>query len=229
VSGYGDKAVVWTTGSVPNSVPEFRHPLLSNIYAHKEPEILQSFQGLWKPDLSGYANPAHVTVSRNSSTMWVVGNSDADADDFYQSQMTYLKRTHAYGSAEYSKSLQTLLDEYNVVASYVDEIGTSSLSQQRLLGGDVTSGTFFAGSVAVGDEGSLDSQLGEHGDGALIKYNRNTTEVTRIPLGSNEAGYPVGKTAQISSSTVIGGTSKVAQAKLKPMETSVGIWSANLL
>ncbi|WP_413769155.1 hypothetical protein, partial [Vibrio vulnificus] len=90
-------------------------------------------------------------------------------------------------------------------------------------------------SVAVGDEGSLDSQLytdgllfamaaggGEHGDGALIKYNRNTTEVTRIPLGSNEAGYPVGKTAQISSSTVIGGTSKVAQANLKPMETSVG-------
>ncbi|EJU9785387.1 TPA: hypothetical protein I7686_00805 [Vibrio vulnificus] len=241
VSGYGDKALVWTTGSVPNSVPEFRHPFLSNIYAHKEPEILQSFQGLWKPDLSGYAKPAHVTVSRNSSTMWVVGNSDADSEDFYQSQMTYLKQTHTYGSAEYSKSLQTLLDEYNVVASYVDEIGTSSLSQQRLLGGDVTGGTFFAGSVAVGDEGSLDSQLytdgllfamatggGEHGDGALIKYNRNTTEVTRIPLGTNEAGYPVGKAAQVSSSIVIGGTSKVAQAKLKPMETSVGIWSANL-
>lgn len=241
VDGFGDKAQVWTSGSVRGSIPEYRHPMLSDIYGHKEPDILQSFQGLWKPDLSGYAAPAHVSTSRSSSTMWVVGTPDATADDFYRSQITFLKQTHPYGDTEYSKNLQTLLDEYHVVNSYVDEINTRSLSQQRLIGGNATEGTFFAGSAAIGDEGRLDTTLytdglllalatggAENGDGALIKYNRNTTEITRIPFGTHEAGHPVGKALQLHSSLVIGGTSKVAQAKLKPMETEVGIWTADL-
>ncbi len=227
---------VLSAGSISALQEEYRSPAIFTLYPHKDPDIYQRFQGYGSISTKPYSQAAHLTSTPWSSTIWITATPYADAYSFERS-LTYLKQTNLYGSEVFEKDLQTLMNESDVKASTVDAIGTRSYTRYTLLRGNARLGEFYAGSIGVGgieDEPINDRYIvtyatggGKNGRGALIKYDQLEGSKTYIDFGNTTAGYPVGKSIQ-SNELILGGTSEVSQAGVKPLESSNGVWIANL-
>ncbi|MBN2817274.1 MAG: hypothetical protein JXQ67_11370, partial [Campylobacterales bacterium] len=132
--------LVWTQGSQAVA------PTLLTIRENSDPVI---------DSVAGYTGsntlPVHLAKTKWSQKIWVNAASMTDPSSF-DSSIQFLKETHPYGSADYSKSLQQLWDEHYVAESTLKKIDRTSGASIKIFSGSAANGNFLAGAPALSDD-----------------------------------------------------------------------------
>ena len=181
--------------------------------------------------------PAGLALSPETGYMYLHSRTDQNTENF-QSKIS-LERNGKVSTDDYFKrSLSDLYTQYGMRPSQIDRFNYANFGfRTALFSGTVDDGYIFAGVPAVGNDadGNVARYLvtyamhgAKHGEGAIIKYDLLDLSYTSTPFGISSPGLPEGKSIQLDSGKVLGGTLSSVGAGLKPQLVNRGVWVQDL-